>query len=101
MAGVEKQLETVVIYLCQNAQFLVKCPPTGEHMPIYEFACNECGKSFEDLVMSLSRINEVVCPTCGSGQVKKKMSTFASKAADGGSSYSFNGGSAAACTTST
>ena len=71
-------------------------------MPIYEFVCKECSKSFEDLVLSASRIDEVVCPTCGSGQVKKKMSTFASKpAADGGSSVSFNSSAASSCTTST
>lgn len=52
-------------------------------MPIYEFACSQCGRAFEELV-SISKINEVVCPQCGSGQVKKKMSTFASKPAEGG-----------------
>jgi putative FmdB family regulatory protein len=70
-------------------------------MPIYEFICKECSKNFEDLVMSASRIDEVVCPACGSGQVKKKMSTFASKPAEGGSSFSFNNSSASSCTTST
>jgi putative FmdB family regulatory protein len=69
-------------------------------MPIYEFICKECSKNFEDLVMSASRIDEVVCPVCGSGQVKKKMSTFASKPAEGGSSFSFNSGAASSCTTS-
>jgi putative FmdB family regulatory protein len=71
-------------------------------MPIYEFICKDCSKNFEELVMSASRIGEVICPACGSGQVKKKMSTFASKAAaDGGSSFSFNNSSASSCTTST
>jgi len=71
-------------------------------MPIYEFICNECHTSFEDLVLSNSQINQVICPVCASGQVKKKMSTFASKsAADGGSSVSFNSGSSHSCTTST
>jgi len=69
-------------------------------MPIYEFICKECSKNFEDLVMSASRIDEVVCPVCGSGQVKKRMSTFASKPAEGGSSFAFNSGAASACTTS-
>ena len=71
-------------------------------MPIYEFVCKECSNNFEELVLSSSQVNEVTCPVCGSGQVKKKMSTFASKAAaDGGSSFSFNNSSASACTTST
>lgn len=70
-------------------------------MPIYEFVCKECTKSFEDLVLSASRIDEVVCPVCGSRQVKKKMSTFASKPASGGDSFSFNSSAASSCTTST
>jgi putative FmdB family regulatory protein len=68
-------------------------------MPIYEFVCTECSKSFEDLVFSLSRIDEVVCPACGSSQVKKKMSTFASKPAAGGSSFSLGASSASSCGT--
>lgn len=68
-------------------------------MPIYEFVCTECNKSFEDLVFSLSSIDEVVCPVCGSSQVKKKMSTFASKPAVGGSSFSLGASSASSCGT--
>ena len=64
-------------------------------MPIYEFACSKCGRSFEELV-SISKIDEVVCPKCGSGQVKKKMSTFASKPAAGGSSFSLGSSSSSA-----
>lgn len=71
-------------------------------MPIYEFVCKECSNNFEELVLSSNQINEVTCPVCGSGQVKKKMSTFASKAAaDGGSPFSFNNSSASSCATST
>lgn len=68
-------------------------------MPIYEFACSDCDKSFEELV-SISKIDEVVCPSCGSQKVKKKMSTFASKAAAvGGSSFSLGSSSASSCGT--
>ena len=67
-------------------------------MPIYEFACSKCGRAFEELV-SLSKIDEVACPKCGSGQVKKKMSTFASKPAAGGSSFSLGASSASSCGT--
>ncbi len=67
-------------------------------MPIFEFVCNECDKVFEDLVLSLSRIDEVVCPSCGSAKVKKKMSTFSSKSA-GGNSFSLNTSSASSCST--
>jgi putative FmdB family regulatory protein len=65
-------------------------------MPIFEFACSECGQSFEELVFSISKIDEVVCPACGSEQVKKKMSTFASKIA-GGSSFSPGSVSTSSC----
>ena len=68
-------------------------------MPIFEFVCTECNKSFEDLVFSLSRIDEVVCPACGSSQVKKKMSTFASKPAAGASSFSLGASSSSSCGT--
>jgi len=62
-------------------------------MPIFEFVCTDCKENFEDLVLSLSRIDEVVCPSCGGNKVKKKMSTFASKPVEGASSFSL--GSAA------
>jgi putative FmdB family regulatory protein len=67
-------------------------------MPIFEFVCTECDESFEDLV-SLSKINEVICPSCGGDKVKKKMSTFASKPAVGASSFSLGASSAPSCGT--
>lgn len=70
-------------------------------MPIYEFVCKECSKNFEELVLSVSRIDEVLCPACGSGQVKKKMSTFASKPAEGGGSFAFHSSASSSCSTST
>lgn len=67
-------------------------------MPIFEFVCDDCEKPFEELVRSASAVDTVACPSCGSGQVKKKISTFASKVA-GGSSFNFNSGSASSCST--
>jgi len=67
-------------------------------MPIFEFVCAECGKPFEELVRSASAVSEVVCPACHSANVKKKISTFASKVA-GGSSFSFNSAPASSCST--
>ncbi len=43
-------------------------------MPLYEYACKKCGKDFELLVNSQTKI---VCEYCGSADVEKKMSTFA------------------------
>ena len=64
-------------------------------MPIFEFRCSECGASFEELVRSASSTAEVVCPECGSEQVVKQISTFASRIS-GGSSPSYSA-SAASC----
>jgi len=65
-------------------------------MPIYEFVCHDCGKPFESLVAGFSTAN-VRCPDCESGNVKKKISSFAVKGNGLGSS-SFNN-SAASCNT--
>jgi putative FmdB family regulatory protein len=67
-------------------------------MPIFEFVCAACGKPFEELVRSASAASEVVCPACHSANIKKKISTFASKVA-GGSSFSFNSAPASSCST--
>ncbi len=61
-------------------------------MPLYEFQCGECDSAFEELLRSSSAITEVKCPQCGSPQVRRKVSTFASKGSSG--SYS---SSAASC----
>ena len=67
-------------------------------MPIFEFVCKDCEQNFEDLVFGSSTA-DVVCPACGSDQVRKKMSTFASKAGGDGASLSLGSGSAASCST--
>lgn len=64
-------------------------------MPIYEFACKECGHPFETMVRSYSAVDEVVCPSCGSPQVKKKISVFSSRVK--GRSSSRASRSAASC----
>ena len=56
-------------------------------MPIFEFVCDECETLFEELVFG-SDIDDVVCESCGSEQVRKKMSTFSSKIAGGEASLS-------------
>jgi putative FmdB family regulatory protein len=67
-------------------------------MPIFEFECKECAESFEELVRSPNATDEVVCPECGSPQVRKKISTFASRLS--GSSISLGSAvSSSACST--
>ena len=43
-------------------------------MPIYEYACQDCGNAFELLVRS-STVPE--CPQCHSQQLAKQLSVFA------------------------
>jgi len=65
-------------------------------MPMFEFVCHDCNSPFEDLVFG-SDLSGVVCPVCGSDQVKKKMSTFASKFEGSTSSISLGSSASASC----
>lgn len=40
-------------------------------MPIYDYRCQECGKTFETLVRSS---NVPACPECGSAHLEKLLS---------------------------
>jgi putative FmdB family regulatory protein len=62
-------------------------------VPIYEFACQSCGRPFEELVWSSAEIADVVCPECGGRDVVRKVSLFASI---GGGRASTAGGAACA-----
>ena len=64
-------------------------------MPMYEFDCPACGQPFEELVCSAEAVKDVICPSCGSHQVKRKLSLFASKVT--GSRRSYSNQSAPAC----
>jgi putative FmdB family regulatory protein len=45
-------------------------------MPIYEYHCSDCGEEFEKLVRSVSAVQEICCPRCGSRRVDKAISLF-------------------------
>ncbi len=47
-------------------------------MPIYEFECRRCHRKTTALVMSRERIGEVRCRACGSAELEKLYSRFAS-----------------------
>lgn len=53
-------------------------------MPIYEYACNQCGHEFETLVRAGT---DPDCPSCRSADLARKLSVFATKgsAAEAGS----------------
>ncbi len=59
-------------------------------MPLYEFTCKECKQPFEKLVRRTSLVPTVLCPNCGSHDVQKELSIFATKApsSSGGPDYS-------------
>jgi putative FmdB family regulatory protein len=43
-------------------------------MPLYEFKCGSCGRSFEDLVRRAEDEAEVACPSCGARKVTRLLS---------------------------
>ena len=45
-------------------------------MPIYEYACATCGKTFEHLARTLSD-KPAKCPSCGAKKLSKQLSAFA------------------------
>ncbi len=65
-------------------------------MPIYEYVCIKCNKSFGLIQKVGSSEKDTTCPECGSGDVKKKFSAFCCSAGGGSSSASpsprFSGG---------
>jgi putative FmdB family regulatory protein len=46
-------------------------------MPVYEFRCQKCKKTFEKLCSINFKIEEIKCEYCSSEQVTRKMSSFA------------------------
>lgn len=46
-------------------------------MPIYEYACPHCRKIFSFLVRNTSRKKKLKCPRCGSSDLKRIYSSFA------------------------
>lgn len=55
-------------------------------MPIYEYVCQGCGQESELLVASERYSSSQVCPHCGSENLERKLSTFASVSASSKSS---------------
>lgn len=62
-------------------------------MPIYEFTCESCQHTFEELV--LSRSEKIACPKCGTSKVERAMSVFSHSS--GGSYRSSAGSSCTSC----
>jgi len=63
-------------------------------MPLFEFTCRKCGHAFEELVTaSDAGSGKVPCPACGSRQVEKGFSSFATNVSgDAGGGLPAGGG---------
>ncbi|KAA3618636.1 MAG: zinc ribbon domain-containing protein [Calditrichaeota bacterium] len=61
-------------------------------MPIYEYKCDACNSQFDLLRPMNSSDDDVKCESCGSGEVHKLLSTFASTGPD---TFSNGGGGCA------
>jgi len=48
-------------------------------MPLFEFTCDHCSTTFEELVASAQFTLALSCPACGSTTIRKRVSTFASR----------------------
>jgi putative FmdB family regulatory protein len=47
-------------------------------MPIYEYICNACKKTFSLIQKIGTSEKDTVCPQCGATDIKKKFSVFSS-----------------------
>ena len=64
-------------------------------MPMYEFTCQDCHKTFEELIFTASDEKDVSCPACHSTKVAKQLSAFSVGGSDSGySGADFGGGCA-------
>ncbi|MFZ2956346.1 MAG: zinc ribbon domain-containing protein [Candidatus Ozemobacteraceae bacterium] len=78
-------------------------------MPIYEFVCADCQKSFDLLLSMRADLSAVTCMHCSGTHVSKKVSNFAtsgstktfdmSEPSGGGDSHSHSGGGCGSCST--
>jgi putative FmdB family regulatory protein len=54
-------------------------------MPIFEYTCSKCGKTFEKLILGRNP-QPPECPHCGAKEVTQQFSTFSSAVAGAKSS---------------
>lgn len=65
-------------------------------MPLREFSCQKCGHVFEAL--ERTKAEKISCPSCGSFELKRKLSCFATTGKNNHSGCSScQGGSCSSC----
>ncbi len=52
-------------------------------MPIYEYHCRHCGKSFEDLVRLGTPDEQIECPHCHQRRAHRLLSVFSGQTGQG------------------
>lgn len=52
-------------------------------MPIYEFQCSKCGLVFEQLCFPSDKEEGILCPSCGTDNPCKLMSSFSCSSSAG------------------
>ncbi len=57
-------------------------------MPMYEYGCQECAGQFTLLRRMNQDDADITCPACGSPQIHRQFSVFASMAGDGATATS-------------
>jgi putative FmdB family regulatory protein len=58
-------------------------------MPIYEYRCQTCGKTYEQLRRMSDADRDLECPECRSKAVQRMMSTFAAGGCGAGAGSRF------------
>lgn len=66
-------------------------------MPLYEYTCRSCGSRFEVLQRVGASAEGLTCPKCGSTEVAKQFSTFASSMSGSGATTPCGASSSAGC----
>ena len=61
-------------------------------MPLYEYRCRACGRTFEELRRLSEADLPVECPECAGTETERLLSTFATAGAPSGSGASSCGG---------
>ncbi|HEY5648249.1 MAG TPA: zinc ribbon domain-containing protein [Nitrospiria bacterium] len=62
-------------------------------MPLYEYACRDCTKKFVLLQPVSVQPGETVCPDCGTQNIQRLFSPFASKTEAPAETFESGGGS--------
>jgi putative FmdB family regulatory protein len=56
---------------------MAQIPTGGVPMPVYDYACKDCHKTFEQtLTLHQHESEQMRCPHCGSGNIEQNAAAF-------------------------